>query len=574
MTNGISGALGLVASLLVTRGDVVMVENPSYFLALSIFRDYGLRIIPTPLDAEGLDTDALERTLRADPSLRPRLLYTIPAFQNPTAVNLSPARKAHLCRLAAEFDFTILADEVYQLLSFDGAPRPSDPLCYFDTTELVAPHKAGHVISLGSFAKICAPGVRLGWMQTAPAGAPLLKRIFDCGQLDSSGGLNPIMSGIVHTFISSGAQDAHLTAVRAELTSRATLLVSALRKHLPPTATFTAPLGGYFVWITLPPGMRASTLLDACLTRHKCRFHCGERFGTGLENCIRLSFSYYGAADLEVGAQRLGEAMRELMADPSMMTFHMPPPLSASAPLALAVHGASGRLGSLILAAAADEARSVGGGAATAPPLMLLGAVPRGGPAPSGARVIVDVSLPQGTAALVASLLAASAAPGASHPPALVVGTTGDLPLDALRAYARLAPVVISANFSVGVPLMLRLIGATSSSSSTPLPAGWHGEVTEVHHTAKRDAPSGTAKLILTATAAAGIAPYGGAPGGALPVHSLRLGDAVGTHTLHLAGPGERLEITHTATRREVFALGALRTARWAVGQPAGLYHQ
>jgi aspartate/methionine/tyrosine aminotransferase len=322
-TNGVSGALGLICSLFATRGDAIVVENPSYFLALSIFRDFGLRVAPCRLDEDGLDTDELERMLRAPAPaggepFRPRFVYCIPAFHNPTGYSLSAARKAHLCRLAAEFDFLVLADEVYQLLGFDGAPRPADPLCYFDTPEVVAAGgrggAAGHVLSIGSFAKITAPGLRLGWLQASPAGAPLLKRIYNCGQLDSSGALNPLISGVVHTMIESGSQEQHLAAVRAELTQRGRVLGDALRAHLPPGATFIQPQGGYFIWIAIPPPLHGMRLMDFCVAKHRTRFHPGERFGTGLDGFIRLSFSYYSAPDLAVGAQRLGEAMREMIA--------------------------------------------------------------------------------------------------------------------------------------------------------------------------------------------------------------------------------------------------------------------
>jgi len=278
VTTGVTGALALIASLFVSRGDVVLCENPSYFLALSIFRDFGLRIVPCPLDDGGLDTEALAAMLAADPTLRPKFLYTIPAYQNPTGYNLSEARKKHLCRLAAQYDFTVLADEVYQLLGFTDAPAPSPPLCYYDTAEHVGASGApGHVLSIGSFAKILAPGMRLGWLQTSPAGAPLLAKIFGCGQLDSSGAVNPVISGIVHAFIEGGHQEAHLAAVRSELTARANKLTTALTASLPPSAHFRAPSGGYFVWIRLPhPVMTGAALLEACVARHRVRFQPGE----------------------------------------------------------------------------------------------------------------------------------------------------------------------------------------------------------------------------------------------------------------------------------------------------------
>lgn len=182
----------------------------------------------------------------------------------------------------------------------------------------------------------------------------------------------------------------------------------------------------------------------------------------------------------------------------------------------VAVHGASGRLGRLIAAEAGDR---------------YAGPIGRTGPVPA-CDVVIDVSSPDGLAALLPRLTGQ----------ALLVGTTGALP--DLREYAARAPVAVVPNFSAGVPVMLDLVRAAVEA----LP-GWRVEVVEAHHAAKRDAPSGTAKRIVEAV------------GEPVPVHSLRLGDTVGEHTVWLAGPGERIEIKHVATRREVFAIGALRWA-------------
>jgi DNA-binding transcriptional MocR family regulator/dihydrodipicolinate reductase len=546
VTNGVTGALALYCSLFCARGDVVLCENPSYFLALSIFRDFGLRVVPVPLDADGIDVGALGALLAADASLRPRFLYTIPAFQNPTGVNMSAARRAALVALADKHDFHVLADEVYQLLSFPGAAAPPPPLATFDAA-------GGRVISIGSFAKILAPGLRLGWLQVSPAGAPLLARMAACGQLDSSGALNPVISGIAHTMIESGSQAEHLAAVRAELGARAAALGDALRAALPPGATFTQPTGGYFVWIRLPAGVDGAALLDRAARDHRVRFQPGARFGSGLEGCIRLSFSYYDAEDLVEGARRLGDAIRAALAAPPAAP---PTPPAPPALPSVAVHGATGRLGSLILgAAAAADAGAL---------VRACVAAPRGGaPLPADVDVVLDVSLPAGTAALVAALTAR----GAPYP-ALVVGTTGVLPRDALAAYAALAPVAIFSNFSTGVPLLSTMLCVAAGA----LPAGWHAAVTEEHHVKKVDAPSGTAKTLVGVLADARVAPFGGVPGDAVPVHARRLGDTIGVHTVHLVGPGERLDITHTATARDVFARGALRAAAWIKGQPNGLY--
>ncbi len=199
-------------------------------------------------------------------------------------------------------------------------------------------------------------------------------------------------------------------------------------------------------------------------------------------------------------------------------------------PPRVAIHGAAGRLGRLIA-----------GEAGTA----YAGPVPREGPIPD-CDVVIDVTSAAGTGALIQRL---------SGQP-LVVGTTGELPLDALRVYSERAPVVIVPNFSFGIPMLISLLEAAVPA----LPDGWRIEVIEAHHHHKKDAPSGTAKRLVRAI------------GRDVPTHSMRLGDTVGTHEVWLAGPGERLELTHVATRREVFAIGALRWAEKVQSMPSGLH--
>ena len=192
----------------------------------------------------------------------------------------------------------------------------------------------------------------------------------------------------------------------------------------------------------------------------------------------------------------------------------------------IAVSGATGRLGRLIVAEAGDR---------FAGPIGRTGSIP-------DCDVVIDVSTPDGLRGLLPRLT--------GQP--LVVGTTGALP--DLRPYAAKAPVLVTANFSAGVPLLLDLVAEAARRLE-----GWDVEIVETHHNQKRDAPSGTAKRLAAAV------------GRDVPIHSLRAGDAFGTHTVVLAGPGERIELTHVATRREVFAIGAIRAASWIVGRPPGL---
>jgi 4-hydroxy-tetrahydrodipicolinate reductase len=165
-------------------------------------------------------------------------------------------------------------------------------------------------------------------------------------------------------------------------------------------------------------------------------------------------------------------------------------------------------------------------------------------------QAVIDVTSPEGLSALLPRLSGQ----------ALLIGTTGDLPMEALQAYAETAPVAIVPNFSAGVPLLIELL----REAIARMPDDWRVEITEAHHDQKKDAPSGTARRLARVVVEAGA--------GNPPMHSIRAGDTIGEHTVWLAGPGERIELTHVATRREVFAIGALRWANWLVEQPPELY--
>jgi 4-hydroxy-tetrahydrodipicolinate reductase len=200
----------------------------------------------------------------------------------------------------------------------------------------------------------------------------------------------------------------------------------------------------------------------------------------------------------------------------------------------VAIHGAGGRLGQLIATEAGDA---------------YVGAILTGEPVPE-CDVVVDVTSPDGLTKLLGSLTGQ----------ALLIGTTGELPIAALEAYAQTAPVAIIPNFSAGVPLLLHLI----AEAVKQMPDDWNVEIIEAHHDQKVDSPSGTAKRMIRAVEEAG------GPS-STPAHAIRLGDTIGEHTIWLSGPGERLELSHVATRREVFAIGALRWANWLKEQPPGL---
>ncbi|CEG49093.1 aminotransferase [Plasmopara halstedii] len=550
VTNGVTGGLALICSLFLQSGDLVFMEEPSYFLALSIMKDFKINVRQIRMDEDGLDIDELERLLKR--GIVPKMLYTIPTCHNPTGRTLSIEKRKRLVELSVKYGFIVVADEVYQLLSFPHV-TPPPPMFTFDTHDTV--------LALGSFSKILAPALRLGWIQGSHK---LLSKIEGCGQLDSSGGISPVISGIVHAAVASGLQQQHLDTTVQTLWGRADALMKELKTCLPAGVSFEVPDGGYFVLVRLPEGMNANDLLPIA-QKHKVMFLPGASFSSNMKNYLRLSFSWYDLPDMQLGARRLADAIR----DYQKVFAEQQKPLSDDKKskgegVRVAVHGHNGRLGSLIVA---ELNKLTDNSASFAGPIITRLNTKSQALDLNHVDVIVDVTLPAGTKSLISFLTEQKDAGTLQKLPALVVGTTGSLPMEDLEAYSKHAPVALRSNFSVGVPLVAELL----KTAAFKLPAeGWNVEVTEIHHTKKLDAPSGTAKTLVKSLAATG-APCLGETGQA-PTHSLRLGDEIGQHTVLFAGPGERIEIKHQATRREVFAIGAVRIATQALSMPLGLH--
>ena len=293
ITGGVSQALDMICALKTRPGDTVIVEEPSYFLALRIFADYNLKVIGTPIDENGIIIDELEKRLKKH---KPVFVYTIPVFHNPAGVTLSTKRRDKLCDLSEKYNFMVVADEVYQLLNYTSDPPP--PMTYYDVSE--------RVLSLGSFSKILAPGLKVGWMQAKPN---LLSPFTGCGLLDSGGGLNPFVSSIVSSAIELGLQESYLKRLKKIYQNRMITLSSTLPQKIS-TLKFREPSGGYFIWACLPDGADSELLLvDA--QKHEVRYQPGINFSCnrGLNNYLRLCFAYYGQKDLIEGVERLAQAI-------------------------------------------------------------------------------------------------------------------------------------------------------------------------------------------------------------------------------------------------------------------------
>jgi 2-aminoadipate transaminase len=296
ITNGASMGLHLVCTLFTQPGDTVFVEEPTYFLALRIFADHNLRVVPILTDESGLVIEDLEEKL-ADSN--PKFLYIIPTFQNPSGQTLPDERRKRLVNLCQQHDVLIAADEVYHCLRYAGpAPRP-----------FAADIKNGRIISLGSFSKILAPGLRLGWIQSDEK---IIKRFTGSGLLDSGGGMNPFTSSVVRQVIEDGALDQNILHLTATYRERAAFMDKALRQYIP-EIQFVKPNGGYFFWLELPAMVNASELQERAKA-FKVSFRPGVLFScqNGMQDHLRLSYVFYEPDELEQGINRLRQSL-ELM---------------------------------------------------------------------------------------------------------------------------------------------------------------------------------------------------------------------------------------------------------------------
>lgn len=294
-TAGNSQALDFVCNRFTRPGDTVFVEDPSYFLAFSILRDHGLKIVGIPLDEDGLDVDRLEHELERH---RPKLVYTIPSYHNPTGRTLSRERRERLVALSREHDFVIAADEVYQMLYYGDPPPPA-----------VGTYAGeGNVLSLGSFSKIMAPAMRLGWIQTNER---LMRTLLASGVVNSGGSFNHFSSHVVRHAIESEQLPAFIGELRASYGARVTAMDRALRKHVGDRATWHVPRGGYFFWLGFGEDVDTRKL-HARADDFRTGFQPGDVFSPqpgGFRHHLRLSFAHYAEADIEEGIERFGRLL-------------------------------------------------------------------------------------------------------------------------------------------------------------------------------------------------------------------------------------------------------------------------
>ena len=299
ITSGSQQALALVTQSLLRPGDVVLVENPTYDLALELFRATGVKLVTCPTDAQGMQVEALEPLLQ---QYHPKLIYTIPNFQNPSGACLSIARRRMLIALADRYNIPILEDDFVGELRYDGRAQPA----------LKALDPGGRVIYVGTFSKMLMPGLRIGFLV---ADGPIyehlarLKRVLDLST-------STLIQRALEAYVTVGRYQAHVRRSCQVYRRRRDAIIAAIKRYLPSGTQFTAPHGGLFLWIRLPQELSSLELHPLGL-EEGVDFAPGNRFfanpvdGTSY---LRLNFAVQSPEAIEEGIRRLGRAIERLQA--------------------------------------------------------------------------------------------------------------------------------------------------------------------------------------------------------------------------------------------------------------------
>jgi len=292
VTSGGMECIALVCHGLLEPGDAVAVEAPTYLGALMAFARAQAEVAPIPMDADGLDVAAFAERLAG--GLRPKVLYVIPEFQNPSGRTLPLDRRQALVELCRRHGVLILEDVAYREIRFEGEPLPS--------LWSLAPDV---VLQAGTFSKLLSPGVRLGW---AAGPRNVIARLAAAKQTtDQCAGA--LGQRIVEEYGRAGLFERGVPAARELYASHWRALDRALREHMPGGVTWSRPTGGFFSWLTLPPQMDAMALRTAALEAGVMYvpgslFYVGDEGGRE-SNHARLSFSLLGEDDLESAVVRL-----------------------------------------------------------------------------------------------------------------------------------------------------------------------------------------------------------------------------------------------------------------------------
>jgi 2-aminoadipate transaminase len=302
ITEGSQQGLDIISKVFLDPKDIVIVELPSYVGGLQAFSAYRAKLIGVPQDDQGMRMDLLEKVLHklAAKNKKPKFIYVVPDFQNPSGVTMPLERRKRLLELAYEYEVPIVEDSPYKDLRYSGESVPA--IYGLDTQD--------QVIVLGTFSKILGPGLRLAWIM---APAVWTDRMVVAKQ--SMDLCSPTITQLIASeFIKQGLLPMQIEKIRKVYGRKLTVMLTALKKYMPKGVRWSKPEGGLFLWVKLPKNMSCNALFPKAIENKVAyvvgtAFHCN---GKG-QNTMRLNFSFSSEQQIDEGIQRLARMIKENM---------------------------------------------------------------------------------------------------------------------------------------------------------------------------------------------------------------------------------------------------------------------
>jgi 2-aminoadipate transaminase len=298
ITNGSQQSLDLVGKVFLNKGDRVVIEKPGYLGAIQAFSIFEPEFRSVTLLEDGIDTELLDRTLDEG---QVKLFYTVPTFQNPSGITYSREKRKAVADILGKHNVVCVEDNAYGELRFAGEDLPTIRSFSDDT------------ILMGSFSKIIAPGLRMGWICAKKEIMDKLLVAKQAADLHS----NHLSQRIIHQYLLDNDIDVHILMIKDAYRKRRDLMVEMMAEHFPEGIEYTQPEGGMFVWITLPEGISSMDLLDLAIKKNVA-FVPGSPFYTedGIgNNTLRLNFSNSDFEQIEEGIKRLAGCLERLTAN-------------------------------------------------------------------------------------------------------------------------------------------------------------------------------------------------------------------------------------------------------------------
>ena len=304
ITNGSQQGLDLLGKIFINEGDDIVIEEPGYLGAIQAFSVFRPRFHQVTLNEDGIDIPKLKSVMA---SCKPRLMYTVPNFQNPSGISYAEANRREVAAVLKGTSTLLIEDDPYGDLRFSGAPCSSFKALLPENT-----------ILLGSFSKTVVPGFRLGWLVAPP---PVMDRLIIAKQAaDLHTG--SFIQAIVYQYLKDNDIDEHINTIREAYSWQLKAMLDSIGRYFPDGVSHTHPRGGMFVWVVLPESISARELLDLAI-KDKVIFVPGDQFFVDKEvnNTLRLNFTCTNEEATRTGIERLGKAISRLMKEKSLASL-------------------------------------------------------------------------------------------------------------------------------------------------------------------------------------------------------------------------------------------------------------